>query len=576
MRLNHPLFFPKRTARWWLPLIAATVLLPGALLPDAPPVAATLNSAIDKEEDRAASFDTVERKHSGLRLERDPGNPFFARTYKGTVLDITDSYVVIESWRGKSFIPRNEVKRIKRTDDAKAIELFEKYRKRARTIEDWSKLEEFTRKHKLGPERRTCLRKLLEKDPTDKDPSSREYHLFLGEIQEGSRWLREQQVETILSRGYSIVEGKLEKKSADKKKKKKKSDFWKNPSKNIKAIDHLKQALEKKNAHSLWMLISRSGLITMPASRPYERTNLRTTQALIDRIDSRGDYQWRLKTFLAEYGIPIDWSAINPNKIESFKKRHPGSIHHETKYYHILSTCDEKTVTELGRKMDIVTKQIYQDLFKFDEKIPYKYILRFYRDGGEYHKNGGPRMAGAHYEPGGKELVGYKHTARESQGRDPFYSLYHEGWHQYFDYYIPNAPRWFDEGFAEVISPLIIKGAKAKMNTFNAGRSDVLKAYRRRGQVIPLNKLIRLKHHEFYQPNVVGLAYAQSWSFVHFLINFKHPKPGIQKKVRAFYKDYFWELHKGTDPVEACDIFFKDVQFHTLEKAWLESIHKQK
>ena len=143
MRLNHPLFFPKRTARWGLPLIAATVLLPGSLLPDAPPVAATLNRAIDKEEDRAASFDTVERKHSGLRLERDPGNPFFARTYKGTVRDITDSYGVIESWRGKSFIPRREVKRIKRTDDAKAIELFEKYRKRARTIEDWSKLEEW-------------------------------------------------------------------------------------------------------------------------------------------------------------------------------------------------------------------------------------------------------------------------------------------------------------------------------------------------------------------------------------------------------------------------------------------------
>ena len=571
IRLKTRLLSPGHPARCRrLIVLALCALLPLGVSAAGPHSGTAAERAIGKEEDKEAALDTVYRKPSAVRLERDSTNPIFARKYKGTILDITSRVVVIDSWRGKSFIPRAEVAEIKRAGDAKAITLFEKYRKRARSLEDWVKLEAFAGKQELIPERRTCIRRLLEKDP-----SNLEYHLLLGEAREGERWLREEQVETILARGYKLVEGKLEKKPAVKKKKT--SDFWKRrQSKKIKEVDHLKQALEKKNAHSLWMLISRSGLITLPTSKPYERTNLRATQDLIDLIDARGNYPWRLNTFLAEYGIPIDWSAINLNKVESFKKRHSGSIHHETKYYHILSTCDEKTVKDLGRKMDIVTKQIYQDLFKFDEKIPYKYILRFYRDSGEYHKSGGPRMAGAHYEPGSKELVGYKHTDRESQGRDPFYSLYHEGWHQYFDFYIPNAPRWFDEGFAEVISPLIIKGSKAKMNTFNVGRSNVLKAYLRRGRILPLSKLIRLKHHEFYRPDVVGIAYAQAWSFVHFLINFKHPNPGTQKKVRAFYKDYFWELHKGTDPVEACDIVFKDVQFNTLEKAWLKSIHKQK
>ena len=563
MRPEPFLFSRKRTLRRWLPAIAVVwTLLPGNV--------SAIDRAIGKEKEKALSFDTVYRNPS-KRLERDSISPIFAGKYKGTVLDITSRYVVIDSWRGKSFIPRAEVTRIERAGDAKTIELFEKYRKRAKTREDWVKLEAFAGKHELGPERRTCIRHLLEKDP-----SNREYHLFLGEAQEGERWLHEEQVETVLSRGYNLVEGKLEKKPEVKKKKK--SDFWKRqPAKKIKAVNHLKMALEKKNAHSLWMLVSRSGMITLPTSKPYERPSLRATQDLIDLIDSRGNYQWRLNTFLAERGIPIDWSVINLNKARSFKERHPGSLHHETKYYHILSTCDEETTRELGRKMDIVTRQVYQDLFKFDEKIPYKYILRFYRNAGEYHKNGGPRMAGAHYIPGSKELVGYKRTSREAEGRDPFYSLYHEGWHQYFDFYIPNSPRWFDEGFAEVISPVIIKGSRAKMNTFNVGRSNVLKVYLRRGRIIPLSKLIRLKHHEFYRPDVVGLAYAQSWSFVHFLINFKDPRHlSIQKKVRAFYKDYFWELHKGTDPVEACDIVFKDVQFSTLEKAWLKEINKQK
>tara|TARA_B100000809_G_scaffold157324_1_gene154565 strand:+ start:49 stop:1755 length:1707 start_codon:yes stop_codon:yes gene_type:complete len=566
---HKPLFFSrKRTLHSWLVTGAVAWLILASALP-APGIERAIDRAIDKEKEKAPSFDTVYR-NPGKPLERDSINPIFARKYKGTLLDLTSKYAVIDSWRGKSFIPRSEVTRIKRTSDAKAIELFEKYRKRAKTHEDWVKLEKFAKDNGLGPERRTCIRRLLEKDS-----SNREYRLFLGEAEDGGGWLREEDVANKLERGYNLVEGKLEKKPAVKKQKK--SDFWKRPtSKKIRAVDHLKQALEKKNAHSLWMLVCRSGLLTLPTSKPYERPGLRSSQDLIDQIGSRGDYQWRLNTFLAEYGIPIDWGAINVNKAKSFLQRHKGSIHHETKYYHILSTCDEETTEELGRKMDIVTKQIYQDLFKFAEKIPYKYILRFYRDAGEYHKNGGPRMAGAHYVPGSKELVGYRRTEREAEGRDPFYSLYHEGWHQYFDFYIPNSPRWFDEGFAEVISPLVIKGSRAKMNTFNVGRSNVLKLYLRRGRIIPLNQLIRLNHQQFYRPDVVGIAYAQSWSFVHFLINFKHPKPTIQRKVRAFYKDYFWELHKGTDPVEACDIVFKDVQFNTLEKAWLEAIRRQR
>ena len=554
----------KRTRHGWM--VAGTLacsILAGAL------PAPAIDRAIGKAKEEALSVDTVYR-NPGKPLQRDSINPIFARKYKGTLLDLTSKYVVIDSWRGKSFIPRNEVTRIKRTADAKAIELFEKYRKRAKTNEDWVKLEKFAKDKGLGPERRACIRRLLAEDT-----SNHEYRHLLGEAQDDGGWLREEDVADKLERGYKLVEGKLEKKPAVKKKKK--SDFWKRPSsKKIRAVNHLKQALEKKSAHSLWMLVCRSGLQPLPTSKPYERPGLRSSQDLIDQIESRGDYQWRLKTFLAEYGIPIDWGVINVHKAESFLKRNPGARHHETKYYHILSTCDEETTEELGRKMDIVTKQIYQDLFKFDEKIPYKYILRFYRNATEYHKNGGPRMAGAHYVPGSKELVGYKRTEREAEGRDPFYSLYHEGWHQYFDFYIPNSPRWFDEGFAEVISPLTIKGSRAKMNTFNAGRSNVLKHYLRRGRIIPLAQLIRLNHQQFYRPDVVGLAYAQSWSFVHFLINFKHPKPTIQRKVRAFYKDYFWELHKGTDPVEACDIVFKDVQFNTLEKAWLEAIRRQR
>ena len=196
---REPIFFStKRSLRCWLVAGAGAWLILACALP-APGIDRAIDRAIDKEKEKALSFDTVYR-NPGKPLERDSINPSFARKYKGTLLDLTSKYAVIDSWRGKSFIPRAEVDEIKRAGDAKAITLFEKYRKRAKSLEDWVKLEAFAGKQKLIPERRTCIRRLLEKNP-----SNLEYHLLLGEAREGERWLREEQVETILARGYKLV-----------------------------------------------------------------------------------------------------------------------------------------------------------------------------------------------------------------------------------------------------------------------------------------------------------------------------------------------------------------------------------
>ncbi|SVE58582.1 uncharacterized protein METZ01_LOCUS511436, partial [marine metagenome] len=159
---REPIFFStKRTLRYWLVAGAGAWLILACALP-----APGIDRAIDKEKEKDLSFDTVYR-NPGKPLERDSINPIFARKYKGTLLDLTNKYAVIDSWRGKSFIPRAEVGEIKRAGDAQAITLFEKYRKRAKSLEDWVKLEAFASKQELIPERRTCIRRLLEKDPSN-------------------------------------------------------------------------------------------------------------------------------------------------------------------------------------------------------------------------------------------------------------------------------------------------------------------------------------------------------------------------------------------------------------------------
>lgn len=115
---------PARCRR--LILLVLCALLPLGVSAAGPHSGTAAERAIGKEEDKETSLDTVYRKPSAVRLERDSTNPIFARKYKGTILDITSRVVVIDSWRGKSFIPRAEVDKIKRAGDAKAITLFER------------------------------------------------------------------------------------------------------------------------------------------------------------------------------------------------------------------------------------------------------------------------------------------------------------------------------------------------------------------------------------------------------------------------------------------------------------------
>jgi hypothetical protein len=98
---------------------------------------------------------------------------------------------------------------------------------------------------------------------------------------------------------------------------------------------------------------------------------------------------------------------------------------------------------------------------------------------------------------------------------------------------------------------------------------------RLRDRLVPLRDLFRMSREEFYSGDV-GTHYAQAWSFIYFLVSYSSRDKVLEKRVKNFYRDYFWELHKGTDPAEAADIVFKEVKFDTLEEAWIEAIPNQR
>lgn len=337
--------------------------------------------------------------------------------------------------------------------------------------------------------------------------------------------------------------------------------------------DHVMAVLQQKDAQSLWLLMARAAIAKLEIDSQPVPVDIDGAQRLIDRWNQTADYQTAARGGLAALGLPRDWNAAIAQRVAQFKEQYPEAIVLETNHYHILSTADPKTTQALATRMDAVFR-LYDRLFNLEEKIPYKCTITFWRDRDQYMANGGMADTAAHYRPASKELIGYN-TKSQAQTRhmDPYQIMFHEGWHQYFDFYIPGAPRWFDEGFAEVFATAQIRGPRARIrrNDYQARRASQLL---REKKLFTLRRLFQLNHEQFMAS--ADITYAQSYSFITFLMNFNHANRQLREVVGGFYKTYFWELRRGTDPVEAVEKVFGHVRLEALEEMWHKSVQRQK
>ncbi len=340
--------------------------------------------------------------------------------------------------------------------------------------------------------------------------------------------------------------------------------------------EHLRAVLEDKDPHSLWLLMARGSISRIKTGGSgWLDVNIATTRHLVDQWSRSDDYRSAAERFLENMGLPRDRGQANTKHIKELQEKFPDSIVLETKHYHIFSRADQRTTKNLAKLMDAIF-ELYDSMFGFEEKIPYKSLIVFWKDRNEYFDNGGLVNSAAYYSPSTKMLVGYNTKAMPAtQHMDPYKVMFHEGWHQYFDFYIPNAPLWYNEGFAEVFSPTNVKGRKAKLRR-NAYQARVAHELLLNNKLMPLSRLFQLDHSDFRDPETQRAAYAESYSFITFLMNFRSGDRKLEKQLRSFYKDYFWELRKGTDPVKAVDIVFGDVKIDVLEELWKKSIQRHR
>ncbi len=238
---------------------------------------------------------------------------------------------------------------------------------------------------------------------------------------------------------------------------------------------------------------------------------------------------------------------------------------------------------ELGSLLERIYAE-YSGMFKFekDEKLVSRvYIFDRREDFAAFsarigHEDAGENAAGWYWSPLRILVidaadVGASRGVLQERG---MHTVFHEAFHQFLDYYVDDAPIWFNEGIAEYFGPSIpVPGTKKVMvgvvkKTYEDGermtRYEVLMEALKPGARIaptPLRRLVALDRESFMQRDRVNLHYAQAWSFIHYLAN-RHPKG------RRMIVDYFNALRRGEDQKAAHEAAFKDVDWDRLEADW--------
>jgi tetratricopeptide (TPR) repeat protein len=122
-------------------------------------------------------------------------------------------------------------------------------------------------------------------------------------------------------------------------------------------------------------------------------------------------------------------------------------------------------------------------------------------------------------------------------------------------------PKWFDEGFAEVLGSVDVLGAMVRIGAVPRHRAAWL-VY---GPRIPYDKIIRARSFNGWYRHEVGAFYAQSWLLAHLLTL------GQGGKFTPRLDRYLAEVDRGVDPVDAFETAF-DIDVGDLEERMTEYV----
>ncbi|MGA2811910.1 MAG: DUF1570 domain-containing protein [Candidatus Acidiferrum sp.] len=152
----------------------------------------------------------------------------------------------------------------------------------------------------------------------------------------------------------------------------------------------------------------------------------------------------------------------------------------------------------------------------------------------------------------------------DSEGNNPYHTLYHEYTHALMHLNFSNIPVWLDEGIAEYLGNASIGDKESSIGNIDPGNLYVLQQNR----LLPLATLLAVDHSSPYynESNRVSVFYAESWALTHYLVLSPEAR---QKQLLSHFLAAWNSTH---DQIEAARQTFGDLKkFELVLYAYVRS-----
>lgn len=229
----------------------------------------------------------------------------------------------------------------------------------------------------------------------------------------------------------------------------------------------------------------------------------------------------------------------------------------------VVTTDDSQDTADLLLKHVEIVYTLYTKIFPEAEKEAIKFPVLVFKDAKDYQAYGGPPNTGGYYNPMMRNLVFFK----QAKLSDTLLVLYHEAFHQYLAYYLEDAPQWYNEGHGDYFGPSeYVEKSKMMYIRVNPWRLGLIQGAIKANRYQPLDKLMLMTQDELYDPQTIGLNYAESWSFVYFLWQYK------SGAYAPILKAYFKKLREGAGLKKAYTATFGRSPMKQIEQEWKDFI----
>ncbi len=154
------------------------------------------------------------------------------------------------------------------------------------------------------------------------------------------------------------------------------------------------------------------------------------------------------------------------------------------------------------------------------------------------------------YQPG--EDKDYVVLRLDTEGENPFHTLYHEYTHALLRLNFTNIPLWLNEGLAEFFGNSTLGEKEIKTGTIDPGHLYILN----QSKLIPIETLLEIDSNSPYynEANRASVFYAESWAVVHFLMLDE------EARRKELMKNFFTAWGKSGNQLDAARETFGDMK----------------